>query len=93
MTGDHAGNMARDLAASKPMSRCQDFKLTHYPLSSALLLTAGVCWAQQWGRFPSQQAQIHTEPELVWKRSLAVRRADPGITAIGGTELRASGGL
>ena len=37
----------------------------------------------------SQQSQQHTFPEFIWKQSLPIRSGDPGITKIGGTEVRA----
>lgn len=43
--------------------------------SSALFLVQTICWAEK-------------VPEFVWKQSLPIRSGDPGIAAIGGTEIR-----
>jgi hypothetical protein len=57
-------------------------------LSSVLFLASSVCWAQQWGRLPSQEAQVRGAPDFVWKQSLPISSGNPQITAIGGTEVR-----
>jgi len=55
-----------------------------------LLVALGVLLAATAIRLAqSQQSQQHTFPEFIWKQSLPIRSGDPGITKIGGTEVRA----
>lgn len=56
---------------------------------SVLLLVPTLGWPQQPAPFPSQQSGRRDAPEFIWKQSLPVSFADPRITAIGGTEVRA----
>ena len=57
-------------------------------LASGLFLASSVCWAQQWGRMPGQEAQLRGTPDFVWKQSLPIAWGSPQINAIGGTEVR-----